>query len=218
MSEKVEQDADEALAGLVRRIRSCRICVEQPLRLPLPHQPRPIVRVSRCARLAVFGQAPGIRAHDANLPFKDPSGVRLRDWMGLNEDDFYNTDIVAIAPMGFCFPGYDSKGGDLPPRRECAPAWRRDLLGRLDGLKLALLVGGYAQKWHLGARAGRNLTETVRDFARILEETEPEGLAYLPLPHPSWRNNGWIKANAWFERDLLPELRRRVKNAVSGPR
>lgn len=205
-----EADLDEALGDLVARIRSCRICIDSPRRDPLPHQPRPVLRVDRRARLAVFSQAPGIRAHEAALPFMDPSGVRLRAWMGVDEATFYDTRCVAIAPMGFCFPGYDAKGGDLPPRRECAPAWRAELLGHLDRLRLVLLVGSYAQKWHLGPIAGANLTETVRDWQRILEETERTGPACLPLPHPSWRNNGWLKANPWFEAELVPELQARV--------
>lgn len=136
--------------------------------------------------------------------------------MGLGDADFYDTRLVAIAPMGFCFPGYDAKGGDLPPRRECAPAWRRELLSHLDGLELVLLVGSYAQTWHLGPLAGANLTETVRDWKRILRETSEAGPSCLPLPHPSWRNNAWIKANPWFEAELLADLQARVARIVAG--
>lgn len=140
----------------------------------------------------------------------DPSGVRLRDWLGMGEELFYDADFLAIAPMGFCFPGHDAKGGDRPPRQECAPAWRAELMAHLQGLELALLVGRYAQTWHLGPLARPTVTETVRDWRDILETTRADGLAYLPLPHPSWRNNAWIKANPWFESELLPELKARV--------
>lgn len=206
---------DAALDEIVARIRACRICVEHPNRRPLPHAPRPVLRVDRRAPLAVFSQAPGIRAHDAGLPFKDPSGVRLRAWMGIDEATFYDPRLLAIAPMGFCFPGYDAKGGDLPPRRECAPAWRQELLRHLDRLELVLLVGSYAQNWHLGPLAGSNLTETVRDWRRIAAETGRSGPVAVPLPHPSWRNNGWLKANPWFEAELLQDLRARVSGIVS---
>ncbi|MEO1204802.1 MAG: uracil-DNA glycosylase family protein [Pseudomonadota bacterium] len=209
---------ERALQAQVRRIRACRLCVESPIKAPLPHTPRPILRVTQRAKLAIFSQAPGLRAHEADLPFKDPSGVRLRAWLGLGEDDFYDDAFLAIAPMGFCFPGYDAKGGDLPPRRECAPAWRADLIPRLTGLKLALLVGGYAQAWHLGALAGRNLTESVQRWETILQTTSDAGLGYLPLPHPSWRNNGWLKANPWFEQELLPELQTRVRTLLNDHR
>ncbi|MEO1282162.1 MAG: uracil-DNA glycosylase family protein [Pseudomonadota bacterium] len=200
-----------ALAAYVKRIRACRVCIEQPVRAPLPHKPRPILRVTQSARLGLFSQAPGIRAHEADLPFKDPSGVRLRAWLGLDEDTFYDADFLAIAPMGFCFPGYDAKGGDLPPRRECAPTWRADLLPQLAGLELALLVGSYAQRWHLGSLAGKTLTDTVKNWETILDSSAAFGPAYLPLPHPSWRNNGWLKTNPWFEAELVPELQRRVQ-------
>jgi len=155
----------------------------------------------------VAGQAPGTRVHATGLPFNDPSGDRLRDWMGVTRETFYDENHIAIVPMGFCFPGLDAKGGDLPPRPECAKAWRDRVFGGLDGLELILLVGGYAQKWHLGANAKGTLTETVRAWKDYMPR-------YLPLPHPSWRNTGWLKKNPWFERDVLPVLRREVRRLV----
>ncbi|MEM1371384.1 MAG: uracil-DNA glycosylase family protein [Pseudomonadota bacterium] len=203
------------LQRLLVDVRACRICRDTPTaKHPLPQEPRPILRVSHHARLAVFSQAPGLRAHTADLPFMDPSGVRLRAWMQLSEADSYDEDFLAIAPMGFCFPGYDAKGGDLPPRRECAPVWRERVLTHLPNVKLALLVGGYSQKWHLRSLAGRNLTETVRDWKRIISNTDERGLTYLPMPHPSWRNNHWLKKNPWFEGELLPELRNRIAHLL----
>lgn len=169
----------------------------------MSHAPRPILQVGAGAKIAIFSQAPGNIAHQKGKPFYDPSGVRLRAWMGLDEDTFYDVDTVAIAPMGFCFPGYDKNGGDLPPLRPCAERWRARLMAALPDFELILLVGGYAQKWHLGARARKTLTETVaawRDY----------GPVHVPMPHPSWRNNGWLKKNPWFERDLLAHVRGRV--------
>jgi uracil-DNA glycosylase len=195
------------LDHLLAEIHSCRVCAEAPRGKPLPHEPRPVLRVSRTARLAVCGQAPGTRVHASGLPFNDPSGVRLRDWMGVSEGEFYDTRHVAVIPMGFCFPGLDAKGGDLPPRRECAPLWRDRLLGLLPRLELVLLVGGYAQRWHF-AEAAAGITVTVADWRAILER--PGRPRYLPLPHPSWRNNAWLKANPWFARELVPRLRAEV--------
>jgi len=201
------------LGKLVEDIGACRICVEAPIRRPLPHDPNPILQVGRHARIAIFSQAPGIRAHRSSRPFMDPSGVRLRAWLDVDEATFYDADKFIIAPMGFCFPGYDAKGGDLPPRRECAPRWRDTLMARLPRLRLALLVGSYAHAWHLGGLAQASSRETVRRWRNILDATsEP---AYLPMPHPSWRNNAWLKANPWFEAELLPELRTRVRAGVS---
>lgn len=162
-----------------------------------------MLQAARSARIAIFGQAPGNLVHQTGVPFNDPSGDRLREWMGISRDAFYDQKKLAIIPMGFCFPGYDAKGGDLPPRKECARAWRARLLTALPNIETAILVGGYAQKWHLETRAAKSLTETVkawRDFAP----------AYFPTPHPSWRNNAWLKKNPWFESDVLPTLRRRV--------
>jgi uracil-DNA glycosylase len=200
------QDFDRVAAAL----RQCRICRDAPRHGPgLPHDPRPIVQGSRTARLCIASQAPGNRAHVAGRPFVDPSGVRLRSWLGIGEEAFYDPGRVAIVPMGSCFPGYDRHGGDLPPRRECAEAWRYPLFAGLPDLELILLIGHYAQGWHLGPDARRNgLTGTVRRWREILGSEQRPRL--LPLPHPSWRNNGWLKANPWFEAELLPVLRDEV--------
>lgn len=206
--------ANSALERLLADIRACRLCVEQPRGRPLPHAPRPVLRVSPTARIAVFGQAPGARVHASGVPFSDPSGVRLRQWMGVGEDVFYDVARVAIVPMGFCFPGLDAKGGDRPPRPECAQRWRQELMTQLVRLDLVLLVGQYAQRWHLGARWRGSLTDTVRAWAEILEEPLG-GRRYLPLPHPSWRNNAWIERNPWFEAELLVRLREEVARAIA---
>lgn len=202
--------ADQPLDALLAEIRNCRLCVEAPAGQPLPHEPRPVLQVSRTARLAIFGQAPGVRVHASGRPFTDPSGVRLRDWLGVDEATFYDAAKVAIVPMGFCFPGLDAKGGDRPPRKECAPRWRGRVMEALPNVRTAILVGAYAQAWHLGGQAG-GISETVarwRDFAP----------AYFPTPHPSWRNNAWLKKNSWFEADLLPTLRKAVEEALAaGP-
>lgn len=195
------------LDRLVSDIRACRVCVEAPRGKPLPHEPRPVLRVSRTARLCIVGQAPGTRVHASGTPFTDPSGDRLRDWMGVTPDEFYDVSRIAIVPMGFCFPGLDAKGGDLPPRRECAERWRRDLFELLPQMELTLLVGQYAQAWHLGAARKESLTATVAAWREYLPQ-------FLPLPHPSWRNNAWIKKNPWFEEDLLPVLKREVRRLI----
>lgn len=196
-----------ALDRLVDEIRSCRVCVEHPAGRPLPHEPRPVLRVSRTARLAIAGQAPGTRVHASGTPFTDPSGDRLRAWMGVTPEEFYDARRVAIIPMGFCFPGLDAKGGDRPPRPECAPLWRARLFALLPRVELVLLVGQYAQRWHIAAKG--NLTDTVAGWRGVVaRQSKPR---CFPLPHPSWRNNAWIKNNPWFEEDLLPDLRREVR-------
>lgn len=160
------------------------------------------------------GQAPGARVHASGTPFTDPSGVRLRGWMGVADAEFYDDTRIAILPMGFCFPGNDAKGGDLPPRRECAAKWRQPLLDAMPQLELVLLVGSYAINWHLKSEARGSLTETVAAFATILER--PGAPHFFPLPHPSWRNNAWIKSNPWFEADVLPRLRTEVRSRLGG--
>jgi uracil-DNA glycosylase len=202
----------EALHDLVTRIRACRMCRDAPTGAPLPHEPRPVLRVEQTARICVCGQAPGTRVHESGVPFTDPSGDRLRDWMGVDADTFYDATRIAIVPMGFCFPGLDAKGGDLPPRKECAPLWRDSVFAGLPDLELMLLVGQYAQAWHLGAARGKSLTETVRNW-RAHAENE-EGVVLLPLPHPSWRNNAWLKKNPWFETEVLPFLRGEVRRLL----
>ena len=200
------------LDRLLAEIRACRACVDTPRGRPLPHEPRPVLRVSPSARLAVTGQAPGTRVHASGLPFNDPSGVRLREWMGVSEAEFYDTQRISIVPMGFCFPGLDATGGDLPPRRECAALWRARLLALLPRLELVLLVGSYAQRWHLPEAAAAGMTATVADWRAILDR--PSRPRILPMPHPSWRNNAWLTANPWFERELLPRLRREIRNLM----
>jgi uracil-DNA glycosylase len=194
---------------LAASIRACRICVDDPRGPPLPHEPRPVAVLSRTARIAICGQAPGTRVHAAGVPFLDPSGDRLRQWMGIDKDLFYDPSSIAIVPMGFCFPGLDARGGDLPPRRECAEKWQKTVLGAMPQIELMLCVGQYAHKWHLASRCRASLTETVGDWRSILGETTAP--AILPLPHPSWRNNAWFKQNPWFHNELLPILKKLVE-------
>jgi len=189
------------IGPLKAKIRQCDVCVHAAK--PLPVTPNPIVQGNEKSKIRIIGQAPGTLAHASGRPFTDPSGIRLRDWLGVNENEFYNEDLFAITPMGFCFPGQDAKGGDLPPRKECAPLWQDPLTQALAGVELTLLVGMYAVKEYLGPRAQRNLTETVRHWRDY-------GPDIMPMPHPSWRNNGWIKKHDWFA-DELTELKRRVR-------
>lgn len=203
-------DGEAELAALLREITTCRICIEAPAKTPLPHAPRPVLRPSATARLCIASQAPGTRVHASGVPFTDPSGDRLRDWLGLTQDEFYDTSRLAIVPMGFCFPGQDERGADLPPRGECAPAWRARVFAAMPRLELILLIGQYAQTWHLGRARGASMTETVRRWRGYLDATP----ALLPLPHPSWRNNHWLKKNPWFEAEVLPELRQRVRQLM----
>lgn len=201
------------LDALLAKIAACRICRDRPTGAPLPHEPRPVLRVSPTARIAICGQAPGTRVHATGIPFTDPSGDRLRDWLGIGPDVFYDATRIAIVPMGFCFPGLDAKGGDRPPRRECAPAWRHLVFAQLPRLELVLLVGQYAHAWHLAGDRRETLTATVRDWRTYLEA--PAHPRHLPLPHPSWRNNAWLKANPFFEAELLPALRSRVSEILA---
>jgi uracil-DNA glycosylase len=200
------------LDRLLASIRACRFCVETPYREPLPHEPRPVLRASDKARLAICSQAPGTRVHASGISFTDLSGDRLRDWMNVTPAEFYDETRVAIVPMGFCFPGQDAKGGDLPPRAECAPLWRQRVFDALPQIELVLAVGSYAQRWHLGEAAGDTLQATMLDWRKHLRrKTRPR---ILPLPHPSWRNNAWLKRNPWFESELLPALRREVRRLL----
>ena len=204
----------DAFASFADRLKACRVCRDAPERAgPLPHEPRPIVQGSGEARLLIASQAPGNRAHQSGRPFQDPSGIRLRDWLGLDEPVFYDPRRVAIVPMGHCFPGYDTAGGDLPPRRECAPLWREEALAALPRIELVLAIGQYAQAWHLRGRE-RSLTETVRSWREILDGSG-EGPRVLPLPHPSWRNSGWLMRHPWFGAELLPRLRAEVAALVA---
>lgn len=197
---------------MLREISACRICVEAPKGRPLPHEPRPVLRPSRTAKLCICSQAPGVRVHASGVPFTDPSGDRLRAWLGLTPDQFYDQQRIAIVPMGFCFPGHDAAGGDLPPRRECAHAWHARLFAAMPQIELILLVGSYAQRWHLGDAGSTGMTDTVRRWRELLDAAgKPR---YLPLPHPSWRNNAWLRVNPWFERELLPRLRGEVRRLL----
>ena len=189
--------ASKSLKVLLREARACRICEEA-----LPHGVRPVLQGDRAARILIAGQAPGRRVHERGVPFDDPSGDRLREWMGISRDVFYDPTQVAILPMGFCYPGTGTSG-DLPPRPECAEAWRQMLLDRLTNVRLTLVIGQYAARWHLDV-GQTPLTDTIRNW----KEHRP---GCIPLPHPSPRNNIWLKKNAWFVSDVLPYLRRRVR-------
>ncbi|MBA1140313.1 uracil-DNA glycosylase family protein [Mesorhizobium neociceri] len=201
------------LERLTAKIRACRICVDNPVGRPLPHEPRPVLLPSSSARILLAGQAPGTKVHLSGMPFTDASGDRLRSWLGVSTDEFYDTEKFAIVPMGFCFPGQDAKGGDLQPRRECAPAWRAPLMALMPQIDLVLTIGSYAQSWHMVAAQRASLTETVRDWRAIWDT--PASLKVLPLPHPSWRNSGWLKQNPWFEMDLLPFLRSEIRYRIA---
>lgn len=192
-----------SLDSLLREIRACRLCEAQ-----LPLGPNPILRASAGARLLIVGQAPGTRVHASGIPWNDASGIRLRHWLGIERERFYDERAVAIVPMGFCYPGA-GKAGDLPPRPECAATWHARLLPLLPKVELTLLIGQYAQAWFLGARRQGTLTDTVRDYASYLPER-------IPLPHPSPRNQLWLKANPWFETDLVPVLQARVREVLAG--
>ena len=205
------------LDRLAEAIRACRICRDRPEGQRLAHEPRPVFRISATATICIASQAPGTRVHASGTPFTDPSGDRLRAWMGVDPATFYDVRRIAIVPMGFCFPGLDTHGGDLPPRRECAPAWRAQLLAGLPRISFVLAVGSYAHRWHLGAVARPTLTETVASWRDIMAATgEGRGPLVMPLPHPSWRNNGWLKRNPWFEAELLPVLRAEIDRRL-GP-
>ncbi|PLX33820.1 MAG: uracil-DNA glycosylase [Hyphomicrobiales bacterium] len=201
-------------AALLGAIEGCRLCRDAPDGPPLPHEPRPVLQIGGGAKICIAGQAPGTRVHESGRPFTDPSGDRLRDWMGIGPELFYDPARIAIVPMGLCFPGLDAKGGDLPPRKECAPQWRTRIFRLLPELELIVAVGLYAQKWHLGRRARASLTETVRSWRDYAAPAS--GPQILPLPHPSWRNNGWLKRNPWFESELLPVLKARIRELTGG--
>jgi uracil-DNA glycosylase len=185
-----------ALPDLLARVRACTECAAH-----LPLGPRPVLRASETATLLIIGQAPGTRVHETGIPWNDRSGDRLRGWLGMDRETFYDDRRVAIMPMGFCYPGVLPNGGDAPPRPECAPLWHASVLARLPEVTLTLLVGSYAQAHYLKARRGRTLTETVRRHGEFL------GDGLMPLPHPSWRTTGWEKKNPWFSGELLPLLR-----------
>ena len=203
---------DDKLGGLRAAIAACRLCRDEPARGEdhrLPHEPRPVAVLSASARILIAGQAPGLRVHESGLPFNDASGDRLRQWLSVDREAFYDPQKFAIVPMGFCFPGYDRHGSDLPPRSECAPLWRRRVIDAMPQIELVLAVGHYAQRWHLGSDCPKSMTETVRSWQRYAQRNS--GVAVLPMPHPSWRNTAWLRRNPWFEAELLPFLRERVR-------
>lgn len=211
-----EKQSSEALEDGLRDIRACRLCVEAPSGPPLPHEPRPVLRISSTARLLVAGQAPGVRVHASGLPFDDPSGDRLRFWMGLDRAQFYDATRIAFAPMGFCFPGHDAKGGDLPPRRECRARWHDGLFALAPQIDTILAVGRPAQDYHC-ARLGRPLPKRLA-LDEVIRRLAAPGEArprIIALPHPSWRNSGWLKRNPWFEAEIVPLVRARVAEAIS---
>ncbi|MFC2967702.1 uracil-DNA glycosylase family protein [Acidimangrovimonas pyrenivorans] len=203
--------------ALVREIEACRLCAERFAATATGHNPRPVVWFRPGARLLIAGQAPGMRVHKAGRPFADPSGDRLRDWLGIDEATFYDRSRVAVVPMAFCFPGYDAKGSDLPPPPLCAATWHARVMAALPELELMVLVGGASQRWHLGTRKG--VTETVRNWREICDAGPgtPGSPRILPLPHPSWRNTGWLKRNPWFAAELLPVLRDAVARTLERP-
>jgi len=196
--------ADLRLPTLLKEVRACTICAAH-----LPHGPHPVLQVDDRARILIAGQAPGSKVHASGIPFDDASGARLRQWMGVSREQFYDPRLVAILPMGFCYPGTGASG-DLAPRRECAPQWRERLLHAMPHIELTLVIGQYAMAWHMPGDPARNLTETVRTW----REHWPR---LLPLPHPSPRNNIWLKANPWFELEVVPAVQARV-GALLSPR
>lgn len=214
MSNIVDKSDADGLDPLRVAISQCRICRDNPRKgsNPLPHEPRPVAVISSKAKILIASQAPGLRVHESGLPFNDASGNRLRDWLGVDRDTFYNPDCFAIVPMGFCFPGYDKNGSDLPPRRECAPQWRDQVMSAMPQIELILTIGLYAQRWHLGDELQGNMTETVAQWRRYLNRNS--GTKVMALPHPSWRNTGWLKRNLWFEEELLPILKDTVRNLL----
>lgn len=196
-----------SLSNLEREVRACKICAMQFIKTETSHKPRPIFWVSSTARILIVGQAPGARVHESGVPFSDASGDRLREWMAITQEEFYDRSRIAILPMAFCFPGYDKNGSDLPPPKICAKTWRQRILSQLTNIKTTLLVGSYSQFWHLELKAGSSMTKTVINWYKYAPQI-------FPLPHPSWRNTGWLKQNPWFSLELLPELRRVIHNIL----
>ena len=192
-----------SLEAVLSEIRACRACAGE-----LPHPPRPVVLVSAATRILICGQAPGRRVHESGLPFDDPSGERLRAWMGVDRATFYGHPAIGVAAQAFCFPGTNPAGGDYPPPPRCASLWRPRLLAELPNVELTLLVGRPAQVWALGARAGRSMTETVEAWRVFLPEQ-------VVLPHPSWRNTAWLRKHPWFEAEVTPYLRERVAQVLA---
>jgi len=186
-------------------IQSCQLCADRFAGTVTRHRPRPVVWFDAKPRILIAGQAPGMRVHQSGIPFDDRSGDRLRDWMGVDRDLFYDRHKIAIVPMAFCFPGYNTAGSDLPPPRICGATWHDRVMAHLGDVPLTLLVGSYAHRWHLGAKT--NVTQTVAAWRDLAPRV-------FPLPHPSWRNTAWLKKNPWFAEDLLPALRTQVKDVL----
>ena len=210
---------DQDLTQLIADLRQCRLCAEAPDRgRALPHAPRPVFQLSGTARICIAGQAPGTRAHNSGIPFSDPSGDRLRQWMGVDNATFYDASRIAIVPMGLCFPGLDAHGSDRPPRQECARHWRARIMAALPAVELLLLVGGYAQRWHLpkahlpDTLLHLGVNDSVAHWQAIYTASRQPRI--LVLPHPSWRNNAWIRRNPWFDAELLPTLRQHVQSLL----
>ena len=197
-----DTDLPLATAHLLQQVRACTLCVPH-----LPMGVRPVLQAHPAARILVVGQAPGMKVHKSGVPFDDASGDRLRDWMAITRDVFYEPTQMAIVPMGFCYPG-TGRSGDLPPRPECAPQWRQQVLEHLPHIALTLVIGQYAQAWHLAKSGNSNVTSIVERW----QEFAPK---VIPLPHPSPRNNIWLKRNPWFAKTLLPELKELVANALT---
>ncbi|MCR9213477.1 MAG: uracil-DNA glycosylase family protein [Proteobacteria bacterium] len=196
-------NSDKSLEELLTEIRACKICEAD-----LPLGPRPVLVVDRDAPILIAGQAPGTKVHESGVPWDDPSGDRLREWLDVDKEIFYDPRKFAIVPQGFCYPGRLEKGGDAPPRPECAATWHPNLIPKLTNVKLILAVGQYAHGYHLSGIKKKNLTETVRAYKEY-------GPAILPLPHPSWRVTGWIKKNSWFESEIVPHLQERVHSLLN---
>ena len=207
MSDATPTDGASDQRDLCARIGECRLCADQFLATETAHEPRPVLIPSTTARVLIAGQAPGARVHASGIPFDDPSGDRLRDWLGLDREAFYDPARLSIVPMAFCFPGYDAKGSDLPPPKQCAQTWRDQVMHTMPQIELTLLIGQYAQAWHMGRSRKRTLTDTVRAWREY-------GPNVLPLPHPSWRNTAWLKKNPWFAEEVLPWLRAEVSRLV----
>ncbi|MHA7875987.1 uracil-DNA glycosylase family protein [Roseivivax sp.] len=191
--------------SLAEEIRACRICAPRFAETETAHAPRPVAWFAPSARVLIAGQAPGLRVHKSGKPFDDPSGDRLRDWLGIGPETFYDTRRIAVVPMAFCFPGYDAKGADLPPPKVCGETWHDRVMAELSQVRLRVLVGGYAHRYHLGLRSG--VTETVHNWRAHAPGT-------FVLPHPSWRNTAWLKKNPWFEAEVLPALRAAMGEAL----
>ena len=191
--------AEVRLEALKQEVRACRLCADK-----LPLGPHPVLRARVTDRLLIVGQAPGLHVHETGIPWNDPSGERLRAWMDVDHDTFYDESRIAIIPMGLCYPGREPRGGDMPPCPECAPTWHPRLLEHVPNIELTLLVGAYAQTYYLGLRKHGSVTETVRSWREYLPK-------FFPLPHPSFRNAQWLNANPWFETEVVPALREKIR-------